>query len=226
MTKTLVLTRPLAQSRQMAALFRRVARIIVSPVLLISGTGAVVELGRFNGVILTSRNAVEHAPSLTGLRAFCVGERTAEQTRLAGARVMLVAQDADALVSQIKANGPLLHLRGETARGDIANRLKILGIDTEELVIYRQTATPLTAEARRALSSEQAIVLPLYSPRSAQIVGEQIGGVGKNVHAIAMSAAVADAWKRATGQNAETAPAPTGDAMLERISSALGGTPA
>ncbi len=225
MTPTLVLTRPEAQSRALAAELAAELGpnipIVISPVLEIEGTGTAVDLSGYAGVILTSANAVRFAPDLAGIRAYCVGERTAEAARNAGADVKLVAQNADDLVARLKGPGPLIHLRGEYARGQIADRLKSAGIDTHEAVIYRQNDCPLSEEARELIEGETAVILPLYSPRSAELVGAQVEHVGRRVRALAISLEAAKRWRAETGTDAEICPWPTGAEMRTMIEAAL-----
>ena len=220
MTPTLVLTRPEAQSRETAAALPGVPAMI-APVMDIVPVGSISERGSFAAVILTSANGAECAPDLAGIRVYCVGKRTAEAARKRGAEVALVARDADDLVARIAGAGPMLHFRGEHARGEVAERLTSAGIDTHEAVVYRQVAVPMPAPARALIEGEADVVLPLYSPRSAELVAQQLTRVGPNVHAIAMSAAVAEAWA-VTGQAAEVCKVPTGAEMLRRIRAACG----
>jgi uroporphyrinogen-III synthase len=217
MTPTLVLTRPEAQSRELAAALPGLP-VVTAPVMEITATGAAVDLGRYAGVILTSANGVAEGPDLHGIRAYCVGKRTAEAARACGAEVALVARDAADLVARFEGGGPVLHLRGEHARGDIAERLSSAGIETHEAVVYRQDARPLTAEAKALIEGEAPVVLPLYSPRSAALVAAQLARVGPLVQVIAMSPAVAEAW----GRPAEVCEHPTGAEMLRRIRAACG----
>ncbi|OIP86487.1 MAG: hypothetical protein AUK37_03110 [Rhodobacterales bacterium CG2_30_65_12] len=221
MTPTLVLTRPEAQSREIAATLDRSVPVIISPVMQIVAAGRAPEIANFAGVVLTSANALVHAPDLQGKPAYCVGERTARAARDAGAEVRLVARDADDLVARVEGDGPLLHLRGEHARGSIAERLNSAGIVTEYFVIYRQEALPLSAEAKAAIEGTSRVVLPLYSPRTARLLGERIGQPGPAVQPIAMSEAVARAWRATTGTEAEVVPEPSGEAMLKAIGVAL-----
>ena len=220
MTPTLVLTRPEAQSRALAARLGLETRIIVAPIMEIRCGGDVPELGRYAGVILTSANAVRCAPPLTGVRAHCVGERTAAAATEAGAEIITVARNADELVSRVSGPGPLVHLRGEHVRGNVAKRLQIAGIETDEVVLYRQVARPLSDAARRALEGDDPVVLPLYSPRSARLTGADLRP-GPALHVVAMSVAVAEAWAETTGGEAEICESPTGEAMRARIVAAL-----
>lgn len=221
MTTTLVLTRPEAQSREIAAALGKSVPVIISPVMQIVAAGRVPEIADYAGVVLTSANALAHAPDLRGKPAYCVGERTAQAARKAGAEIRLVARDADDLVARFEGPGPLLHLRGEHVRGHIAERLRSAGIETDSMVVYRQESLPLTPEAKAVIEGPNPVVLALYSPRSASLVGERIGRPGPALHTIAMSEAVARAWHAQTGGEAEVVPVPTGDAMLTAMRSAL-----
>jgi len=223
MPPTLVLTRPAAQSRALAAEFEALARVVISPVMEIVGTGASVNMAGVAGVILTSANAVPFAPDLSGFGVYCVGERTAEAARLAGADVRLVAENADELVARIKASGPLLHLRGAHTRGDIAERLSSDGIETHSTVVYRQEAKRLSSGAKALIEGDHAVVLPLFSPRSAALVGAGLSRVGPRVSVIAISPAVAESWSAETGGSAEVCAHPTATAMREKIAGKLRG---
>jgi uroporphyrinogen-III synthase len=221
MAPTLLLTRPEAQAREIAATLGVEVPVVIAPIMRIVAIGVAIDLSRYAGVILTSANAVSAGPGIAGTRIYCVGERTAETARDAGAEVVLVAKNADDLVARLKGAGPLVHLRGEHARGDVAKRLNSAGIETDEAVVYRQEALPVSDQVRALVAGGDPVVLPLYSPRSAKLLGEQLTGIGPKVHAIAMSDAVAEAWQVATGQAAEVCAEPTGAAMRARILAAL-----
>lgn len=225
MKPTLVLTRPERQSREIAAVLGAQVRAIVSPVMEITGTGAAPDLSAYGGVILTSANAVPFSPALSGVPVWCVGRRAAEAAAEAGATVQLVARNADDLVARVsgtgKRTGKLIHLRGEHARGDVVERLNSAGIETDESILYQQHAMALSDAARAAIEGSDPVILPLYSPRSARLVGAQLRAVGPQVQTIAMSPAVAEAWREATGLESVITNAPTGEAMLALIQGAL-----
>jgi uroporphyrinogen-III synthase len=139
--------------------------------------------------------------------------------------VGVVALDAARLVERILETGvpaPLLHLRGEHARGEIAQTLSSAGIETHEAVVYAQQAVAMEADALRLLRGDGPLVLPLYSPRSARLVG-QAARPGPQVHVIALSQAVAQEYAAVTGQDAEICESPEGHVMIERIAAALRG---
>lgn len=220
---TLVLTRPEAQSRAIAAALGGDARVVISPVMRIVAGDEAPDLSCYRGVILTSANAVRFVPDLSGMRIYCVGERTAEAAMRAGGEIALVAQDADTLIAQNPGPGPLIHLHGEHTRGDVAKRLNLAGIETDEVMVYRQEALPLSDEAKALIEGDTPVVLPLYSPRSARLVASGVTRIGAQVQAIAMSLVAADTWRQETGSDAEFLTTPSGKEMLTRIVAKLRG---
>jgi len=113
----------------------------------------------------------------------------------------------------------LLHLHGAQSRGDVAGRLTAAGQPCASLVVYRQGALPLSDDACAALAGPDPVVLPLYSPFSAETVTRQ-GPFAAPVHVIALSPAVA----RTGPQDAVTRrilPTPDGDAMIDAIAGKL-----
>ena len=129
--------------------------------------------------------------------AWVVGKRTAAAARRAGHDVRHVAADADTLVEHLRAArppGPLIHLRGDHARGDVAGRLARAGLDAGERVVYRQDAVPLTDAALALLGGSDPVILPLFSPRSAALVAARSGRPAAPCRIVALSPAVAAAW--------------------------------
>lgn len=126
-----------------------------------------------------------------------------------------VAETADELVlalSQAAPEGPLVHLHGRHTRGDIAARLTKAGVLTSGQVIYDQVAMPLTAQARAALTGETPIILPVFSPRSAQLIREN-GAILAPLHAIALSQPIAEALEPTHNLTLHVCDVPTRRAM-------------
>ena len=223
----LLLTRPEAQSRRVLAdvqeeMGENIA-CLISPVLEIETRDVAVRLEGYVGLILTSVNGVAAAPDLTGRRVHCVGTRTGEAAQDKGADLGVVALDAARLVERILESGigaPLLHLRGEHARGEIAHTLSSAGIETHEAVVYAQRPVTMARDAIRLIEGDSPLVLPLYSPRSARLVGKA-AHPGAQVHVIALSQAVAQEYAAVTGREAEVCASPEGHVMVERIAAAL-----
>lgn len=225
----LLLTRPEAQSRRVLADVQEEMgediACLISPVLQIEAREVAIKLDSYAGLILTSVNGVAAAPDLAGRRVHCVGARTGEAAQERGAEVGIVARDAARLVERLLESGvagPLLHMRGEHARGEIAQTLSSAGIETHEAVVYAQKAVKMSQDAIRLIKGDGPLVLPLYSPRSASLVGKA-GRPGPNVQVIALSQAVAQEYAAATGREAEICASPEGQVMIERIAAALRG---
>lgn len=224
MMPILLLTRPAAASARTRAaveLARPGAVVVESPVMEIARVPFVME-ERPGGLILTSENGAEVAAGLglpEGTVAWCVGERTAEVARAAGLRDISADGDAEALLRMILSEpeaGPLLHLRGEHARGDIVPRLRAAGRAARAVVVYRQVELALTAEARDALGGSGPVVVPLYSPRSAVILARQRPFVAP-LRVVAMSGAVARAATELGPESVVQIDNPDGRAMLSAI---------
>jgi len=174
----LLMTRPRAASERFVAQLptrtRSRVTVIHSPLLDIRPLPVQVVTTGMRGVIFTSANAVNAAVSLgvsRALPAFCVGPATTDTAKGAGWEARMVGATAEELVAailQLRPETPLLHLRGEHSRGDIANRLTELGITTLEQAVYQQRLLPLTPEARAAAAGTDPVIAPIFSPRTAR----------------------------------------------------------
>lgn len=231
----LLLTRPEAASRRFLAdceaAWGGPIPAVVSPVMAIrpvevrlSGPPAVL--------VLTSENGAARAGELGlgPLEAWCVGPRTAEVARAGGFRVIESGPDAERLLAALLAvrpAGPFLHLRGEHARMEVAERLREAGFDARDAVSYRQEALPPTPEAREALDGARPLVAPLFSPRSAALLAAWTPRAP--LHVVAMSEAVAEEARPIVPASLTIARSPDGEAMVEATLGAwarLGKSPA
>ena len=100
------------------------------------------------------------------------------------------------MLARIKQDNPavpMLHVRGAHARGDIAERLGALGFPVAQAIVYHQNALTLTEEAKSLLDGDSPVILPLFSPRSAALMGS--APVSARVYAVAMSEATANALR-------------------------------
>ncbi|WP_298429591.1 uroporphyrinogen-III synthase [uncultured Jannaschia sp.] len=217
----ILLTRPRAAATSLAArLADTGATVLVSPLLELSPMGALPAIS--GGVLLTSPAAVDAWTAMGGTGAWpawVVGPETARRAAEAGFDVRGVAADAAALATLVPEDAPpLVHLRGEVQRGDLAGDLRARGRDATDAVIYRQTALGLTAPARALLRAGPTLV-PLYSPRTATIFGTECpaGALG-HVRAVCLSRAVAEA---APVRPVAMAARPDGQAMESAIRKAL-----
>ncbi len=217
----LLLTRPLSAARRFLAALEAAQGApipaILSPILAIHPLPVVV-LERPAGLILTSENGAARLGELGlgGLPAWCVGPRTAAVARELGAEVKVVAPDAAHLLPILLAErpaGPLLHLRGEHARVDVAARLRAAEIDTRHAIAYRQEALAPNGAAQAALTAPEPLVVPLFSPRSAALLAGWHPRAPLRV--VALSEAVAAAAAPLRPADLRVATAPDGEAMVE-----------
>lgn len=224
----LLITRPAAAGRRLAEAFadRPNLRIIVSPLLEIVWLHPTEPLPPAATVILSSAHAV---PALARLecppRAVkTVGAQTAEAVRAAGFAASVAGETADELVAALIADppdGPVLHLRGVHARGDVAARLTAAGIATCEAIVYDQVARPLSDAAKAALAGDVPVVVPLFSPRSARLLSEAAADAAAPVLPVAMSDAVAEAAGPRFAAEMTIAATPTRAAMTRAIAARI-----
>ena len=207
----LLLTRPGDDSERTAAQIG--ADVIVAPILQIvpvDHDGAA--LAQAPGLVFTSAHAVASAGPGRGRPAICVGERTGQVARDAGFAVIQGAGTADSLVPLIAASPvPLVHPHGR----HLAQRLAVPGI-----VVYDQRPQPLTARARAALMGARPVVVPVYSPRSARLLGGMAAGARAPLWLVAISDAAAAAWTAPAARRA-VADQPSGRAMDAAIRAML-----
>lgn len=223
----LLLTRPLAAARRFLsaceAAAERPISAILSPVLAIRPIEVALD-GRPAALILTSETGATRAAELglAGLSAWCVGPRTAEVARAGDLHAIEAGPDVEGLLAALLAarpQGPLLHLRGEHARGDLATRLRAAGLLADEVVAYRQEALLPTPEAREALEGTEPLVTPLFSPRSAVLLVSWDPRAPLRI--VAMSGAVAAEAQALHPATLVVAGAPDGAAMVKATLVAL-----
>jgi len=179
--KTLLLTRPNAQSQALAADIATrhpTTRCIISPLLDIAFTGATLPL--YTTVLFTSANGVRayvQAGGRTGVTCFCVGAGTAAAAKAAGLRAQTAAGDVAALARLVNetataADAPMLYVRGEHAAANVIALLRP-DLAVSEAVLYRQDIAELTPQARAALAAGAVDAIPLYSPRTAHALAAE-----------------------------------------------------
>ncbi|MCH2163648.1 MAG: uroporphyrinogen-III synthase [Marinovum sp.] len=192
-------------------------RCVISPVLKIVAHVGIRPPEPWSAVILTSVSALDHYDGPTHMPAYVVGARTAESARTKGFDVRLTAPDAAALCDAWPADAPkdVVHIRGRYVAGDLAAGLAQHGVRVDAWTVYDQKAQPLSKEAWAALEGEEPVILPLFSPRSATILVEQLEPRPPQapIWAVAISAAVADAAQTAMFQELRIAEHPNAKAM-------------
>lgn len=228
---TLLVTRPQAGALRFAGAFR--ARfgadwpVIISPLTELRPTGAPIP--EAEDYIFTSEQAVFVMPPAsalprTGRRAWCVGMRTAEAARAAGFEAIEGPGDAAGLWRMLLAEapeGPLIHVRGEEVSVPLAEMLHDAGLDAREVVVYRQERLPLTPEAAAALGGRAALLVPVFSPRTARALTDAVAGTGAQRHApiwlAAISAAVLAAARDLRAEQTDVADHPDANGVLDAL---------
>jgi uroporphyrinogen-III synthase len=87
-------------------------------------------------------------------------------------------------------------------------------------VVYDQRAVPLTNEARRLLAGDRAVVVPLFSPRSADLLLAQ-GPFAAPLRVAALSPAVAARAEGLCPERMVVAERPDGVAMMDAVASLI-----
>jgi uroporphyrinogen-III synthase len=228
MTPTLIMTRPRAQSESFAAkvacAWGKPLTIIHSP--LIEVTWVDTNPDGPDGLIFTSVNGVTAVRRMglpNGLPAWCVGKKTAKAARDAGFDPSIGPGDAEGLIADIiaaKPPGRLAHIRGVHTRGDVAARLRSVGIACADVIAYDQQAQTLNDEAKAALAGKSPVIVPLFSSRTGVIFSEQ-GPYQARVYAPMISVAVRDAVGPSLVTSIFLANRPDGEAMLDVTLTAL-----
>ena len=198
------MTRPLgAAERFVAGLpdeLRARLNPVYSPLIGIEAIAGEIDFADARGIIFTSSNGVAIAACLTrqrNLPCYCVGKATRDAARRAGWRAENTGRDAAGLISSLLRQapaGPLLHLRGRQARGDVAARLTAQGLPVREQVIYDQPLRELNDLALRAMAMKSPVIVPLFSPRTARQFANLVTGQAP-LFLAALSSAVAEPLK-------------------------------
>ena len=231
--KTLLLTRPKAQSRALAqnieTEFPDKASCLISPLMAIVPTGEIPDTSKFQAVLFTSVNGVQAFADLGGVtnsKCYCVGERTMKAAQAAGMEAISANGAAAELIALVSKDlnpndGSVLHIRGEHAAGDVAEKLTARGFMVEQAVLYCQEDCDLTQKAQQALSRGEVQGLPLYSPLTAryfaEIMAKNPSWPTHNLTALCISQNVAAELRNLTLGRVEIAAEPNGAAMLALI---------
>lgn len=202
------------------------SRIVTSPVLRIEPCGAAPDLAGVACLLFTSQHGVARFAELSARRdlpGYAVGDATARVARAAGLRVTACEGDAASMLARIAADdekGPFLHIRGEHAATALAEALRARGLPAREAVLYRQEAVPLSDEALAVLEGPAPVVLPLFSPRSAEVL---FAGCAPRAPlcVVAISQAVAERVPEEHSGRVIVAKRPDGAAMLDAMAQAL-----
>jgi len=229
---TVILTRPLEQSRrfadELAARFGPGLAVFVSPLSHAEFLAAPVP-GGVRTLVFTSENGVDAFAARTPDRSpdvICVGDRTAARARAAGfSRVATGPGDAGGLSASLLSRppaSPVLVVRGREQAHDIAADLRSAGIRAESVCLYRMEDDPPSDEALAAAAGPAPVILPLFSPNAASraMVLRQ---PGSRLLVAALSPAVARAAEGLAPIAVEVAERPDSGSMIDAIGRLLAG---
>ena len=185
----LLLTRPEPAARRFAAGVAHLGLpVVISPVLTIVPVAHDADrLAGARGLVFTSVHAVPAAGAGRGRPAICVGPATAQAARAAGFDVTEGPGDAARMMPLLEGLGAgWLHPHG----AHVARPLPVPG-----MVVYDQLSQPLSDAARQALAGMAPVILPLFSPRSARILSEQVTQARAPLWLVPISPAAAARWQ-------------------------------
>ncbi|MEM6760862.1 MAG: uroporphyrinogen-III synthase [Pseudomonadota bacterium] len=217
------MTRPAAAGQSfvegMPTNIRRYIAPIHSPLIDIVATGAPMDMAQDEGAIFTSSNGVLCAEPGAGLPAYCVGHATTQQATARGWSATQRGDTADMLTESLIKDPPahsLVHFSGVHTRGDVAPKLCAAGLQVRQVAVYDQKLLPLSPKAQTALSDAGAVIVPLFSPRTAEQFTKQANRLDR-AHIIAFSPAIAECVTSDRPASLTTCDAPNAASMIKAI---------
>jgi uroporphyrinogen-III synthase len=228
----ILLTRPQSGSESFCAALRAQipkAEILTSPLIAIKYICAPLNLTAYGGIVFTSVHGVEFFKDHDvpeNMPCFAVGSRTAQAASDAGFLVANSDGDSAALVKMILSHpnlGQLLHVHGEHTLGEVAKQLTQNGYPCESMVVYAQTARPLSSRVIEAVQGGGPLILPLFSRRTAILLLEQITPTAGS-HIVAMSKSVAEPFHKFDHLRMTVVDVPRSDKMLRAVCNAYKAT--
>ncbi len=223
MTIAVLITRPDPSGLELADQLRNRwgcgIEMIVSPVTEIVFLDELPDLEDSQSLIFTSQNGVVAFTRLSDRRdipCYAVGPATSEHAKRAGFQVSQSNGDANMLIDHIVAHPPpglMMHIRGAHVSMDIAQMLSDEGLRTHASVLYEQEKRALTSDAIAGLRRGTPVILPLYSPRSAKLVFNDVRPDAPLLIA-AISENVAEIVPEGVAKRVLTATQPNAEAML------------
>lgn len=203
----ILVTRPEPQGQRFArALVERFGEFVqpmLCPLIMPAYFSPPLPKGPFGALILTSETASIAAGRLAQAGAdvpklaFCVGDRTAKVAEQHGFKAISAQGDATALIDLVVRHpeaGPFLHLRGRDSRGDVVGHLRAAKLFAADAVVYEQQEQPLSEKVWDVLREEGPVLVPLFSPRTAELFVNQINGrsFSSSLVCVTISSAVAE----------------------------------
>ena len=200
---------------------------VFAPLLQIVGLPFSEPAEPSDAVVFSSTNGVRHGPLGDGRLAFCVGAATTQAAQDAGWMSRMAGQTADELVETLSTapdRPTLVHISGQHTRGDIVGRLSDAGYTIRHAIVYDQALMDMPEEAKALLSSANAILIPVFSPRSAQQLRSTAPTLA-NAHIIALSRPIAVALGPGDCASLTICETPTAEAMRKALLTWLANAP-
>lgn len=233
MTRYLI-TRPEADAAPLADALRALGHdATLDPMLTIGYLdGVQLELDGVQAALITSANGVRafaHVSLERRMPIYAVGEASAGVARQFGFRNVFAASgDVAALANFVAAelnpaDGILLHVAGSVLAGDLKTVLAQRGFKVFAVRLYESVAAERLSAVTLAQMREGAIAgALLYSPRTAQILADlvianRLSDACRNISALCLSQAVAEAAQRLPWRAIKVAAEPTQPAMLALV---------
>lgn len=225
---SVLITRPQPQADRLAVELRAVlpaaVQVVVSPLMRMKPLPVQLPKGPHVAVILTSETGAMAAAALRarlpGL-VHCVGPRTAEVARDAGFSIGEVAPTAADLLPQLmrmQHGGRLLYLHGRDVSVQIDQVLDAAGCPADAAAVYAQTPIGLSAAALQVLNAKGAVLVPLYSARSARLFfADRPDSMQADLWSCLIAQGVVEAVPAALRARAVVADGPDGAAMTTAI---------
>ncbi len=193
-------------------------RVLYTPLIRIVFNDTILPNPRDGVFIFTSATgvlAMARQYNGDGRLAFCVGGMTAEQARLAGFNVVVIAQTAQDLLGQIPI-GDYIYVRCAQVAFDLAGALREKGVGVQDVIAYAQHPRDLTQAEHQSLQN-RALCIPVFSAFGAECLLPVLAGLEPHrLKILAISETVAIRFDKSLIK-VETAPAPTRGAMIARI---------
>lgn len=151
---------------------------VISPVLEIAATGALIPPGAYDAVLASSAKGIDcvgtDAEPYKALPLHAVGAKTAKAARERGWRPDIVAGNAEAILPLLLARYPapahFLYLAGRDRQAMLEAGLRDAGHAVTAVDVYEaRAAEALSEEARAALAAGDIDIVLHYSRRSAEI---------------------------------------------------------
>ncbi len=223
--QTILLTRPQAQSEQLAARLKNLGHTVyICPMLEIEKCSyAPVNFETYDAIILTSQNALEVSKLETSKPVFCVGQALQVQLKEQSCTNIIMAPTAKDLADEIEKSAyrSFMYLRGEDIRHDLKAALP--GKHIEECIVYKAHTLQDIPEDIQALLQEGGIDVALFfSVRTGQAFTEAIQSAGltdtlKRTKALCLSAPVLESVSVLPWKDSKAAAHPDTDSLLSLL---------